>query len=137
MPTVCTFHLDSQLFGLEVATVQEVMQARRLTSVPHADSACAGLMNLRGQIVPAIDLRKRLDLPPRPADKDPMYTVAYTHEGAVALIVDEIGDVIEVPAELSSAPETLHPATRSILHGIYKLPRALLLMVNIERVLAP
>jgi purine-binding chemotaxis protein CheW len=94
-------------------------------------------MNLRGQIVPAIDLRKRLELPPRPADKEPMYTVAYTNEGAVALIVDEIGDVIEVPAEMSSAPETLHPATRGILNGIYKLPRALLLMVNIERVLVP
>ena len=91
------------------------------------------MINLRGQIVPALDLRRRLGLPERPPDKLPMNVVVRTAEGAVSLLVDEIGDVIEVEAEaLETPPETLQGFAREVVRGVYKLPGALLLVLDTD-----
>jgi purine-binding chemotaxis protein CheW len=130
----CTFFLDGHFFGTPVPQVQEVIQYQGMTRVPLAPSVVSGMINLRGQIVPAIDLRRRLGLPDRPAGKLPMNVVVRTAEGAVSLLVDEIGDVIEVEAEaLEPPPETLQGLARDVVRGVYKLPRALLLVLDTDR----
>lgn len=129
----CTFFLDGHFFGTPVPQVQEVIQYQVMTRVPLAPIVISGMINLRGQIVPAIDLRRRLGLPDRPPDKLPMNVVVRTAEGAVSLLVDEIGDVIEVEAEaLESPPETLQGFAREVVRGVYKLPGRLLLVLDTE-----
>ena len=127
----CTFFLDGHFFGTPVPQVQEVIQYQVMTRVPLAPSVVSGMINLRGQIVPAIDLRRRLGLPARPPDKLPMNVVVRTAEGAVSLLVDEIGDVIEVEA-LESPPETLQGFARQVVRGVYKLPGRLLLVLDTD-----
>ena len=130
----CTFFLDGHCFGTPVPQVQEVIQYQVMTRVPLAPRVVSGMINLRGQIVPAIDLRRRLELPDRPPEKLPMNVVVRTDEGAVSLLVDEIGDVIEVNEEtLEGPPETLQGIARQVVLGVYKLPGRLLLILDTER----
>src|SRR6185436_963350 len=92
----CTFFLDGLFFGVEVQHVQEVIRYQEMTRVPLAARVVSGLINLRGQIVTAIDLRRRLALPELPGGKLPMNIVVRTEDGIVSLLADEVGDVHEV-----------------------------------------
>ncbi|MBK6421145.1 MAG: chemotaxis protein CheW [Gemmatimonadetes bacterium] len=133
----CTFQLDRLFFGIEVLQVQEVIRSQQMTRVPLAGRAVRGLINLRGQIVTAIDLRERLGLAPVAADRQPMNVVVRTDEGAVSLLVDEIGDVLETEeSAYEEPPETLPPAAREMIRGVYKLPGRLLLVLDTEKALA-
>jgi purine-binding chemotaxis protein CheW len=130
----CTFLVGGLLFGLDVACIQEVIRFQPLTVVPRTSSVIAGLINLRGQIVTAIDLRARLGLPPRAPDERPLNVVVQTPEGAVSLLVDEIGDVIVVNDEsFERAPDTLDEAARALIRGAYKLKGRLLLVLDAAR----
>jgi purine-binding chemotaxis protein CheW len=131
----CTFFLDGHFFGTPVPQVQEVIQYQVMTRVPLAPNVVSGMINLRGQIVSAIDLRRRLGLHDRPEGQLPMNVVVRTNEGAVSLLVDEIGDVIEVEEEsLENPPETVQGFAREVLRGVYKLSGRLLLALDIDRV---
>jgi purine-binding chemotaxis protein CheW len=131
---LCTFQLGSLFLGIEVSRVQEVLRCQEMTGVPLAPPAVAGLINLRGQIVPAIELRECLKLGPRDPERPPMNVVVYTGDGAISLLVDEVGDVIEVsPADFEPAPHTLSGPAVDIIEGVYKLQDRLLLVVNVER----
>jgi purine-binding chemotaxis protein CheW len=129
-----TFMLSGHLFGIEVVKVQEVLRYQRMTPVPLAPPEVAGLINLRGQIVTALDLRCRLGLPPRPGDRLPMNVVVRTIEGSLSLLVDEIGDVIEVAeASFERPPATLIGQARLLVRGAHKLESRLLLVLDTER----
>ncbi|MGE0042041.1 MAG: chemotaxis protein CheW [Vicinamibacterales bacterium] len=131
---LATFSLGGLCFGVEVLQVQEVIRYQEMTAVPKAPPVVRGLINLRGQIVTALDLRSRLGLPEAPAGALPMNVVVRTSEGVVSLLVDEIGDVLQVePADFEPVPQTLtHPA-RSLVTGVYKLDGRLLLALDVER----
>jgi purine-binding chemotaxis protein CheW len=129
-----TFHLDNLLFGVEVRQVQEVIRFQEMTRVPLAPPVVQGLINLRGQIVTAVDLRRRLALPQRAADQLPMNVVVRTPEGAVSLLVDEIGDVVEVSADaFERPPETVTGIARDLIQGVYKMKDALLLVLDTQK----
>ena len=129
-----TFFVADLFFGVNVLHVQEVLRVQPMTLVPQAPEVIEGLINLRGQIVTAIDMRKRLRLPTRPGDKEPMNMVVRTSDGAVSLLVDEIGDVLEMDATtFERPPENLDPAARDLNRGVYKLPDRLLLVLDEER----
>jgi purine-binding chemotaxis protein CheW len=130
----CTFYLRDLYFGLDVLKVQEIIRYQEMTRVPLAHPVVRGLINLRGQIVTAIDLRRRLDLPARPDDQLPVNVVIQTEDGAVSLLVDEIGDVLEVSdRDFERPPETLRGTARELIRGAYKLPDRLLLILDTER----
>lgn len=130
----CTFFLEGYFFGVPVPQVQEVIRFQPMTPVPLAPPAVAGMMNLRGQIVLAIDLRRRLSLAERPAGSLPMNVVVRTPDGAVSLLVDEIGDVLEVePSTFETPPETLRGPLRSMILGVHKLERKLLHLLDTEK----
>ncbi len=121
-------------FGVDVLNVQEVLRFQQMTPVPQAPSVIEGLINLRGQIVTAIDMRRRLGLPPRAGDKPPMNIVVRTPDGTVSLLVDEIGDVLDMDAGIyERPPENLDPAAREVIRGVYKLKGRLLLVLDAER----
>lgn len=129
-----TFVLDGLYFGVEVLQVQEVIRYQQMTRVPLAPTVVQGLINLRGQIVTAIDLRRRLGLNDRAGDALPMNVVVRTDESAVSLLVDEIGDVVEVQDEqFEPSPETLDARAAELITGVYKLKNRLLLVLDVAR----
>ena len=130
----CTFFLNGLFFGVEVLQVQEVLRCQQMTRVPLSSPTVRGLINLRGQIVTALDLRARLELPGRAADARPMNVVVRTTDGAVSLLVDEIGDVVEIQDDaFERPPETLRGTARELVQGVYKLKERLLLILDTER----
>lgn len=130
----CTFFLDQLFFGIEVKAVQEIVRYQDITPVPLAPVEIGGLINLRGQIVTAVDLRRRLALPSRPADQLPLNIVVYTNGETISLLVDAIGDVLEVSQEdFEPPPETLTGRIRPLIRGTYKLEDGLLLILDVEK----
>jgi purine-binding chemotaxis protein CheW len=126
---VCGHHI-----GVPVLEVQEVLRAQRVTRVPLAHEVVEGLINLRGQIVPALDMRRLLGLPPRDAGAEPLSVVVRAVSGAVSLQVDEIGDVLELDAgTFELPPRNLDASIRALLEGVHKLKDRLLLVLDIRR----
>jgi purine-binding chemotaxis protein CheW len=129
-----TFRVADQLFGVDVGRVQEVIRYQPMTPVPMARPAVAGLINLRGQVVTAVDLRVQLGLPPRADGALPLNVVVRTGEEAVSLLVDSIGDVVDTTGDLFEAPpETVSGPARELISGIYKLDGKLLLALDVDR----
>lgn len=132
---LCTFTLADLVFGVEVMSVQEVLRFQPMTRVPLASSTVRGLINLRGQIVTAIDVRARLGFSTLPDAHEPMNVVLCTKDGVVSLLVDQIGDVLEVPpSAFERAPTTLPAVLRDVVRGVYKLEHGLVLLLDVERV---
>ncbi len=130
----CTFYLDKLLFGVELKGVQEVIRFLDVTKVPLAPSVVSGLINLRGQIVTAVDLRRRLELEPCPLGLLAMNVVVTSEDGSVSLLVDEIGDVVEVEeTTFEPPPETLRGTVRAIIVGVHKLNDRLMHVLDIEK----
>jgi purine-binding chemotaxis protein CheW len=133
---LCTFTVDDLLFGVEVTQVQEVLRFQHMTRVPLAHDNIRGLINLRGQIVTAVDLRSCLGFPGRTDGELPMNVVIRGVEGGVSLLVDTIGDVIEVSEDaFEPPPSTMRAAHRHLIEAVCKLPGQLLLVLAPERVL--
>jgi len=132
----CTFRLGDQLLGVEVGRVQEVLRAQEMTHVPRASATIAGLINLRGQIVTAIDLRRRFGMELIRSDRELMNVVVRVGDGITSLLVDEIGDVLEIGSdELEAPPPTLRAPARELVRGVYQLTNDLLLLLDVEQVL--
>jgi purine-binding chemotaxis protein CheW len=130
----CTFLVDGLYFGIEVLRVQEVIRFQEMTRVPLANPCIKGLINLRGQIVTAIDLRRGLELSERPDGSLPMNVVVRTSDGAVSLLVDEIGDVLNVEQDtFERPPETISGIARELISGVYKLKDRLLLVMDTDK----
>lgn len=124
------------MLGVEVSKVQEVIRYQPTTRVPLAASAVHGLMNLRGQIVTTLDLRKRLGLPKRETEKPLMNIVLRSTDGPISLLVDEIGDVVEDSSgRFEHSPETMQGVHREYIRGAFKLDNGLLLLLDTARVL--
>jgi purine-binding chemotaxis protein CheW len=132
-----TFRVADMFMGIELTRVQELLRYQEMTSVPLAPRAIEGLINLRGQIVTALDVRRILGLPVVESDDAlPMNIVIQSEGGAVSLLVDEICDVLDVPLEAAMPlPENLPPQQRELIEGVYQLESGLLLVLNTERVL--
>jgi purine-binding chemotaxis protein CheW len=132
----CTFFVDGQFFGVPVEQVQEVIRYQEMTPVPLAPAAIRGLINLRGQIVMAVDLRRRFGMLERLESQLPLNVVVETEDGAASFLVDEIGDVLDVDQEnFEQPPETLCAQARELVRGVYKLPERLMLVLDAERAL--
>jgi purine-binding chemotaxis protein CheW len=132
-----TFTLEDRSYGIDVGAVQEVLRGLPRTRIPLAPTALSGLINLRGQVLTAIDLRDQLGLPPRPDDLEPMLVVIRVAGEPVALLVDSIGSVVDVGADqFESPPDTLSGQSRQLILGAYKLTDRLLLALDVDRAVA-
>jgi purine-binding chemotaxis protein CheW len=130
----CTFFLKDQFFGVPVQQVQEVIRYQEMTRVPLTPPVIRGLINLRGQIVMAVDLRRCFAMEDRPESQLPMNVVVRTEDGPVSFLVDEIGDVLEVEeASFERPPETMPGRARELVRGVYKLRERLMLVLDTER----
>lgn len=132
---ICTFRCEKYLFGIDVLKVQEIIRHVPATRVPLAPPVVVGLINLRGQLVTALDLRRRLELPPQDDRAKSINVLVRNDDGAVALQVDEIGDVVDVDAEqLERTPEMIQGVAREMITGVYKLKNQLLLILDTSKV---
>ncbi len=133
----CTCYVAGLFLGVDVLAVQEVLRASPLSPVPLAPPTVEGLLNLRGQIVTTIDLRRRLGFEPRRADATPMFMIIRSAGGQVAVQVDAVGDVLAVDADtFESPPETLPPAARALILGVHKLPKQILHLLDPDKATA-
>ena len=131
-----TFSVDDRYVGIPVDRVQEVLLAQPLTPVPLAHGHISGLLNLRGQIVTAIDLRRRMGLPARDTDAPSANVIVTTDGGPLALLVDRLGDVVPVDdADFEPPPDTLDPELARSIKGAFKLDDALLLDLDLDEAL--
>lgn len=133
---LCTFRVANHLLGLDIAVVQEVLRHQDITRLPLAAPAVRGIMNLRGHIVPAVDLRRCLALPEAQGADIATIVVRGREDAAASLLVDEIGDVVQVAeSAFERAPETLTGVARELIHGVFPLHDRLLLELDLGKVL--
>ncbi len=131
---LCTFRLGNLYLGIDVLDVQEVLRHPDITRVPHSDAAVCGLIILRSQIATTIDLRGRLDVEARDADVTPIHVVVRAAGEAISILVDKIGDVIEVdPGTFEPPPETMDGVAKDLILGAYKLENELLLILDVAK----
>jgi purine-binding chemotaxis protein CheW len=131
-----TFFLNGICFGVGVEKVQEVLEFQHITPVPLAPPVLPGIINLRGQILTTFDLKTRLNLSSADAAAQPMMMVIQTSEGSMNLVVDRIGPVIDVDADLFEPPaETLKPDIRAVITHVCKLDGHLLLVLDTEKII--
>lgn len=130
-----TFYIDRQLLGIPVEYVQEVLNPQTVAAAPRARQEIAGLINLRGQIVTAVDLRIRLNLPR--FEGESMNVVITDHQEAFSLLVDQVGDVIDLAdSEVMSVPPTLNQHWKQITKGVSRLEKELLIVLNVQNLLS-
>ena len=132
-----TFHVGELFLGIEVEKVQEVMRHQEMTDIPLAPAAIRGLINLRGQIVVAVDTRRSLGLPSSESEVLARNIIIRSDDGGVSLLVDDIGDVLDVPLQaFAPVPENMPAARRELIEGVYNLNDRLLLVLDTKRLLA-
>jgi purine-binding chemotaxis protein CheW len=126
-----------QHFGIPVLQVQDVLGPQRITPIPLAPPEVAGSLNLRGRIVTAIDLRKRLKLPAE-GDPNTKMSIVVEHRGDLySFLVDGVGEVLRFDeVECEANPSTLEQTWREVSSGIYRLPESLLVVLDVQRLLA-
>jgi len=133
---LCTFRVAEHLLGLDIAVVQEVLRHQKITRLPLASRAVRGIMNLRGHIVPAVDLRRCLSLPSADGLDTATIVVRGREDATASLLVDEIGDVIRVDdSTFERTPETVAGLARDLIHGVFPLQDRLLLELDLGKVL--
>lgn len=132
-----TMRVDGQLFGIPVLLVQDVLRPQKITPIPLAPKEVEGSLNLRGKIVTAIDVRRRLGLPTRP-DKDKYMLVAVEHKNEIySLIVDSVGEVLSLSMkEFEHNPTNLSSNWQQVSMGVYRLKDELLIVLDAENLLS-
>lgn len=131
-----TIWLDGQMCGIPVLEVHDVLSKQVMTKIPKSPAAIAGVLNLRGQIVTAIDLRKRLNLADREDSNDEMNVVVEYQTEPYSLIIDKVGDVLSLSDDaFEKNPVTLEACWQEVSTGIFRLEEELLVILDIEKLL--
>jgi purine-binding chemotaxis protein CheW len=131
-----TAMVGGQLFGLPIARVQDVFIPERLTRVPLASADIAGVLNLRGRIVTAIDMRSRLGLPKREGDRPPMAIGVDLRGESYGLLIDNVGEVLKLADDSREVnPVNLDPRLTRMAAGIHRLDGQLMVVLDVDRVL--
>lgn len=132
-----TFWVNEQLMGVPVGIVQEVLNPQTIASVPLAPREIAGLLNLRGQIVTAINLRRRLGLADNTALEGSMNVVLRFRGESFSLLVDSVGDVLDIAdLPMEAPPRTISLTWKTFTQGVVRLENNLLLLLNVPAILS-
>lgn len=136
MTEYVTAKIGHELFGIPISRVQNVFLVERLTRVPMAPAHVAGILNLRGRILTAVDIRPKLGLPRRESTAQPM-AIGIDYRGeSYGLIIDEIGEVLKLPdSDCAPNPVNLDAGLARFAAGIYQLDSRLLVLLDVDRIL--
>ena len=132
-----TAMIGKQLFGMPIDEVHDVFIPQNMTPVPHARSDIAGVLNLRGRIVTAIDMRRKLGLPDREDGAVPMAVGIEFKGESYGLIIDQVGEVMRLqPSSVEATPANLDSRWGEIANGVCRLEGQLMVLLDVEKVLA-
>jgi len=129
------FHVGGEEYGLDILRVQEIIRLQHLTRVPNAPDCMAGVMNLRGKIIPVIALRKRFGLDPVSADKETRIVVVEIQGTVLGFIVDSVSEVLRIPADTVEQPPPLGKE-KEYVSGVGKLDERLLILLDVDRLMS-
>lgn len=131
------FRLGEEEFGAPIHQVHEILRMVEITRVPRAPKFIEGVINLRGRIIPIIDLRRRFDLPMNTSDSKQRIMEVEVDGQILGMIVDEVSEVIRIPVDaIESAPPMIADIAGEYLAGIAKLPGRILIMLNFDKILS-
>lgn len=131
-----TMRLGNQLFGISVLAVQDVQRYQQIAPIPLAHDVIAGSLNVRGRIVTAYDMRKRLGLGAFPEPNSIMMVVVDFQHELFALMIDKVGDVLSLPMNrFEKVPANIDPAWRALAAGVFKLEKELLVILDVANVI--
>jgi purine-binding chemotaxis protein CheW len=131
-----TFNLANEEFGVDITRVQEINRMMDITKIPNAPEFIEGVVNLRGKIVPVVDLRKKLGFPEKEHDKSTRIMVVEVNGMVLGFIVDSVSEVLRIPETTIEPPPSLVGGVESdYLNGVGKLDDRLLLLINLEKVI--
>ena len=131
-----TFTVGGQHFGLKAVDVRDVLRSPRITAIPLTRRDVAGVINLRGHIVTAIDVRRRLGLPDRDGTATTMSIVVERQTEQFCLIADSVGDVLPIHADgIEPTPASVDDRWSALANGIHKLDDALVVLLDLTRLL--
>ncbi len=129
-----TFDLADEVFALPVHPIREVMRISAITRVPHAPRPIRGVTNLRGRVIPVIDLRQRIGLPPAEIAKTNRIIVVAARQRLIGLLVDAVRQVVHLDLlRVQPPPEDAMTVQSDYISGIYQLERELVLLLDVER----
>lgn len=132
-----TFVLDGEEYGIQILKVQEIKGLPSITPIPHTPSFVKGVMNLRGTVVPVVDMREKFALPRRDYDQFTVTVVVTVGSRVVGLIVDAVSDVLSIDeAEIAPTPELGGGIDTSFMTGLAKAGEKLVLLLDIDKVVS-
>ena len=137
MLQLVSFKLGDEEFGVDILQVQEIIRMQNITRVPNAPHFVEGVINLRGKVIPIIDLRKRFDLGTHEADKNTRIVVVKINDIVVGLVVDEVSEVLRIPADTVEPPPPIIAGIESdYIKGVGKLDGGrLLILLDLNKIL--
>jgi purine-binding chemotaxis protein CheW len=132
-----TFLLGSEEYGVDVRAVQEIIRVTEITQVPRAPSFIKGVINLRGRIIPVVDLKRKLNLGEVAASRQARIVVAKLRERLIGLLVDGASQVLRVPvSSIEAAPDEVVEVNAHYLRGVAKLESRLVILLDLQAVLS-
>jgi len=131
-----TFHLAGEDYGLDIAFVTEIIGIQRITEVPDMPAFVKGVINLRGKVIPVMDVRLRFHLPEREYDVRTCIIVVDINAAAVGLVVDQVNEVVDIPADhVEPPPRTTKGASSRFLKGMGKVDDQVKILLNVDSLL--
>jgi purine-binding chemotaxis protein CheW len=131
------FQVGAELYGVDIAGVHEIIRLQAITRVPRAPTFIEGIINLRGKVIPVVDLRRRFGLPPAEHTRASRIVVVEIDDQVVGIIVDAVSEVLRVNGATIEPPSPVVAGIDSeYVHGIAKLPERLVILLDLDRVLA-
>jgi purine-binding chemotaxis protein CheW len=131
------FELQTESYGVDITTVESIIKMQDITILPHAPTFMEGITNLRGAIVPVIDLRKRFGMNIQDSTRDTRIVIANMHGAKVGLIVDAVSQVIRIPEEAIEPPPQMSVTIDSaFIKAVAKLEDQLIILLDLDRVLS-
>jgi purine-binding chemotaxis protein CheW len=134
---IVVFELANEHYGVDIASVESIVKLQSITSVPQAPAFVEGVTNLRGTVLPVIDLRKRFGLQNRDASKDNRIVVVSLNKTKVGMIVDSVSEVLRIPEEtIEPAPPMVTGINSSFITGIAKVEQKLIILLDLGKILS-
>lgn len=131
-----TFAVNNQDFGIEILRVQEIKNFTRVTPIPNMPACVKGVMNLRGTVVPIVDLRSKFNMPSAEYDQFTVIIVVNVCGRVMGLVVDAVSDVLDISPDSIEGPPNLGDADTSFIMGLAKADDQIVTLLNIEQLLA-
>lgn len=131
------FELGNESCGVDISRIQDINRMQQITEIPHAPDSVVGVINLRGKVIPVVDLRKKLGLPPAEHTKSTRIMVVRTGEGLIGMIVDAVSQVLRISSDSVEPPSPVLAGTDSrYLRGIAKIDEELIVLLDLDYVLS-